>query len=461
MSPFVDLRFTETHRWRPVAVVAPELAEVGDPEGAPPGTGPVAPYAAVELDLGIVRGTVTCGLSSVLAVYDGARGQVRIEVAGQVVRRRRRRLCAGTTLGFALCENQVTVLARAPGGRWRPLLTERDRVRAVLDLRDPVTLAAQRWAWSGPPGEVRGVRHGPFGMVGLRDPQLVRHADGSPYVEDGRVLLTWTCAGTGGFRQAHWGVFAIDLDDPMRMQQTAQIYARRGGRVYGDHAGALVRHDGRWLVLVSSWGDFDPARGVHARRAVSTRTSCAGSTSWTPNRSTCPSRRARAPGTRACAGVTAVGCWPTWRRPRSHRSGSTRPWPGRARSIRSPTCAPVGAGGAAAALTATEGPALVDRDGSTWLVASDGDRRRYPVFGTDTMASAGALEAAYPSNIPHPQLLERADGSWVMLSFDGTRLEPRRRESGRRPVLGYGTHGDAVVMRATPGDPGTTSGGAR
>lgn len=463
MSPFADLRFTESHRWRPIAVVAPEFAEAVDLEGGPPATGPVAPYAAVELDLGAVRGTVTCGLSEVRAAYDAARGQVRIEVAGQVVRRRRRRFTVGTTLGFALCENQVTALARAPGQRWRPILTERDRVRAALDLRDPTTLGAQRWAWSGTAGEVQGVRHGPFGMLGVRDPQLVRHADGTPYVEEGRFLVTWTCAGPGGFRQAHWGVFSVDLDDPTRMRQTAQIYVRRGGRVHGDHAGALVRHEDRWLVMVSSWGDFTPERGVHARGAISSADLVhgvhlvdtelldlpepAGRSTWDPSLRRCDDGW-------LLSYVAAPSVAPFRFHPALARTSSGDPFT----DLR-----PVGAGGPAEGLTAGEGPVLVDRAGSTWLVASDGARRRFPVFESTSMAPAGALDAAYPSNIPHPQLLERQDGSWMMLTFDGTRLERRRRESGRRPVLGYGTHGDAVVMRAWP-DPdrrGATSGGAR
>jgi hypothetical protein len=91
-------------------------------------------------------------------------------------------------------------------------------------------------------------------------------------------------------------------------------------------------------------------------------------------------------------------------------------------------------------LRTCEGPVLVERHGRHWLLASDGDARRFPVFDV-RMRPAGVLEAPYPTNIPHPQLVPRDDGSWLLVTFDGTPTEP----SG---VLGYGGHGDVVVMSA-------------
>jgi hypothetical protein len=54
----------------------------------------------------------------------------------------------------------------------------------------------------------------------------------------------------------------------------------------------------------------------------------------------------------------------------------------------------------------------------------------------------GRLDAPYPTNIPHPQVLEREDGSWLMISFDGTQYAER--------TMGYGGHGDVVIMGSRP-----------
>jgi hypothetical protein len=54
------------------------------------------------------------------------------------------------------------------------------------------------------------------------------------------------------------------------------------------------------------------------------------------------------------------------------------------------------------------------------------------------MKQRGSLDAPYGSNIPHPQLVPRPDGSWLMITFEGTQYAER--------LLGYGTHGDVLVM---------------
>jgi hypothetical protein len=82
---------------------------------------------------------------------------------------------------------------------------------------------------------------------------------------------------------------------------------------------------------------------------------------------------------------------------------------------------------------------IVELDGRHWLLASDGDHRHYPVFDL-TMRRVGRLDAPYPSNIPHPQLVPLPDGGHLMVSFDGTGFGG--------DVLGYGGHGDVVLMRS-------------
>jgi hypothetical protein len=55
------------------------------------------------------------------------------------------------------------------------------------------------------------------------------------------------------------------------------------------------------------------------------------------------------------------------------------------------------------------------------------------------MTEVGTLDAPYPTNLPWPTLAA-VDGGWVMATFDG-------RPAGGK-LLGYGTHGDLVLMRS-------------
>jgi len=48
------------------------------------------------------------------------------------------------------------------------------------------------------------------------------------------------------------------------------------------------------------------------------------------------------------------------------------------------------------------------------------------------------LDAPYPTNLPWPSVAH-VDGTWLMATFNG-------RAVGEK-LLGYGTHGDLVVMR--------------
>jgi hypothetical protein len=100
--------------------------------------------------------------------------------------------------------------------------------------------------------------------------------------------------------------------------------------------------------------------------------------------------------------------------------------------------------GAATDRTATEGTTLLDVDGELVVLASDGRdghrgrRARFPAFDL-AMEDRGVLDAPYPTNLPWPSLAH-VDGTWLMASFNG-------RPAGGK-LLGYGTHGDLVVMRS-------------
>jgi hypothetical protein len=99
--------------------------------------------------------------------------------------------------------------------------------------------------------------------------------------------------------------------------------------------------------------------------------------------------------------------------------------------------------GAASHLHRCEGPVLTELDGRWWLLASDAAGARYLVHDL-AMQQVGQLDAPYPTNIPHPQLVPLDDGRQLLVTFDGTPFGGR---SGRRR-LGYGSHGDLVVMRS-------------
>nr|MBA2465771.1 hypothetical protein [Nocardioidaceae bacterium] len=95
--------------------------------------------------------------------------------------------------------------------------------------------------------------------------------------------------------------------------------------------------------------------------------------------------------------------------------------------------------GAATDLHQCEGPVIAEVDGEWWFLASDSDGRHYPVFDME-MRRVGRLDAPYETNIPHPQLVPLDDGSFLVVTFDGTQYAEQ--------VMGYGGHGDVLIMRS-------------
>jgi hypothetical protein len=322
-------------------------------------------------------------------------------------------------------------------------------VRPRTDFRVPEVLGhyTATWASRGGPSVVERVRAGLFGMAGLRDLHLVQHADGTPYVEDGRMFLTATCAGLGFFRQAHWGVFAFDpasLTGPRRvdleLEQTAHLFFRRDGKLFGDHAGQLVRDGDTWLVAVSSWGDFSPQRGVHVRHTTSVDDLLHGAHVLDTERTPMPTERGsydpgltRIDGRWHVSYVESVGHDPS----QFHPALAVGPedvgdWTKGLERV-----------GEAPELAFCEGPILArpeGPDGEWRVLTSDGRARRYRVFDL-AMRRLGDLDAPYGTNLPHPQVIDLPDGNLAIVTFDGTRYARRR--------LSYGTHGDVIVMRAT------------
>lgn len=453
-SRLFDLSFRTVERFRPFELIAPgfELVDEQATSGlsglARTDQSPVAPFAAVELEVqqvsgrGVAAGLLTADDEHVLVAYDPGRGRVTIEVRTQgrtrVVKRHRVELVAPFRLGFVLCENQVTGVADTGEG-WQPLLTMRDKVAQLVDLRDPTTLSRYAFGYgplaAGDTVRLGRVRAGAFGYTGLRDPHLVQHPDGRAYVRDGLAYLTFTCAGMGFFQQAHWGVFTLDLEDPTSVRQVAQLYSKRDGLVLGDHAGQVVIDEdaGQSIVGVSSWGDFD-FDGVHVRHATTSEDLRSGVHLLETEQLVLP---------------TSVGSWdPALTRieDRWHvafvESPSQDPFEFHPALAVGPAAASYDTGlelvGSDDTVRECEGPIIARLEGSWYVLASNKDAREYPVYGMD-MNRVGVLDAPYPTNIPHPQVVDMPAGGHLMVSFDGTPYGEK--------VLGYGTHGDVVMMR--------------
>ncbi|CAN5590846.1 hypothetical protein BH18ACT8_BH18ACT8_10890 [soil metagenome] len=448
-----DLSFQIVERYRPFHLVAPRFVQVDEP---PVGrissfrrtaATPSAPFAAVEIqgcepgDAGVAAGLVTTDGDHVLATYDPSRSRATIEVrhAGRVHVLARRKVVLGRGFGFAfvVCENQVSALADSGSG-WQPLVSSRDKVASLVDL--PAIATLSRYAFGYGTRTIGGsvtlgrVRAGSFGMVGVRDPHLVQLPDGSPYVRDGKLYLTLTCAGLGSFRQAHWGVFTLDLHDLTRLEQVAQLYAARDGQILGDHAGQIIVDEAaaRFVLVNTSWCDF-AGSGVHVRHVTTTDDVLCGVHRLETQRLALP---------------TGVSAWD----PAVTRIGE-RWYVGFAESPcqepfdMHPALALGEPGGdydsallrvgADESVHQCEGSILQRIEGEWYLLASDGHLREYRVYDL-SMRFVGRLDAPYVSNIPHPQVVNLPSGDRLMITFDGTPYG--------RPVLGYGGHGALVIM---------------
>jgi hypothetical protein len=444
----LDLKFEVAEQFRPFALIAPKFVQV-DTRARPgalvkTGVRPKAPYGTVTVEVSGERASVVAGLAgdttSVLGTYDAVAKQAAIEITTPggttVVKTAAADLPAAFGFAVVVNENAVTVLADTGTG-WRPLLTERDGVRARIDLRDPVVLGRLGYAYgSRGPARLGRVRAGYFGQAGVRDPHVVQYADGRPYIRHGKLYLTMTNAGLGFFQQAHWAVWTLDLADPTKLDQVATLFFARDGVVLGDHAGQIVRDDehDRFILLMSSWGDFDFA-GVHVRHTTTRADVLSGV-------HVLPTEQLPLP--------TTVSSWDpalTKIDGRWHIAFVESPAQQPAFVFHPAlAAAPRGADydhglallGADTSVDQTEGTILQQVGGRWYLFASDGDAREYPVYDL-RLRKLGTLNAPYGTNIPHPMLV-RIGGRWWLPTFNGTQYA--------EDVLGYGGHGDFILMRA-------------
>ena len=441
-------RLEIVRRLRPVDLVAETRLSTADGGGF---RMPVrAPYVAATTTLvdpaarshlALSPGPARLGLS-----YDG--GSLSLTVTrghGTRVHRSRRmgRPQSPTELGLTLTGSHLTGWSREEG-RWvararRDLRDDLD----VRDLHDEAALAELRVELPAQPSVA-----GTFGQLGLRDLRLVSHADGSPVRDDGDLWLSATSAGPGFFDSAHTSLWRL-TPGTWDLRHTGDLFFRRPDHpgVYGDHATHVVRDDDRWLVATSTWGDFEQPTTRGSRTAPSslrvTLASVDASVDLLHGEHVLDTAELPLP----TDGLTSVAVWD----PHLVRDGE-RWLVGFVSASRFFRFHPALAGGAslsslellaaAPQRRATEGTTLLRVDGELLVLASDGrdgrrgERARYPVFGTD-LVERGALDAPYPTNLPWPTLA-RVDDGWVMVAFNGAR-------SGG-PLLGYGTHGDVVIM---------------
>jgi hypothetical protein len=487
----LPLRFVQVHERFDGAGVAPRYAGTGLQAGGRPaevdqvgralrlrssadaptlfrtGSAPVAPYATVIVTSGtaaqggggraaILAGLVRDARNYVVATFDAgndpAKGTVGIDLA---VDGRRTRvasasadLTASARFAFVVNENYVTALV-AGDTSWTPIA--QSRITGLLDLRDPAVLRQYQYGFgiggAGAAADIASLEAGYFGEVGIRDPHVVSYADGTPCVRDNKLYFTATQAGLAFFPAAHWGVWTLDLDDPSRVEPVAALFFARDGLVLGDHAGQIVidERDGGFHVAVSGWGDFsfngvhvhyvrtseDVLSGVHVLESAPLPLPT-GLSSWDP-------AMARIDGRWYVAFVES---------PYQDRVRGFDFHPALARSEAGGAVTELGRVGADLTRHQTEGVILQKIGGRWYLLASDGKARQYPVYDL-SMRELGVLNAPYGTNIPHPQIVPVPHGGrtrYLLITFNGTPFH--------EPMLGYGTHGDLILMRASQSVPG-------
>jgi hypothetical protein len=394
-------RFEVVARRRPVALAVPGAV--------------VAPYAAVTAD-GAAPLTLAGGSVTVEATYDD-RVTLHVGTGGRTTTHRSRRSgrpeAAVEAVGLTLTGPIVTSFTREAGA-WV--------ARARYDLTDRHDVHDESWL----SGLTASGELGRFGQLGLRDLRAVTDADGTPCTDGGSVLLSATSAGPGGFPSGHCSVWALDPES-FELEHRADLFVRRGG-VYGDHAAHLVRDGERWLLASSTWGDFDrDERPVRVTLAESTADLTAGVHVLDGRPLELPTD-----------GFRSVGVWDP------HLVRTEDGWlVGYVSATRYFRFHPVLAAGtslddlavrAVGSGSETEGTTLARLEGEWWVLASDKRRRCYPVLDLD-LREIGTLDAAYPTNIPWPTLVQD-----LVVGFNGTAYGGR--------LVGYGSHGQVVIQRA-------------
>jgi len=403
-------RFEVVARRRPVRLVVPDAGPARAPYVAVSGTGTGSRSGELALTSGPVTLAATYGDQVALHVSTGGRTTTHRS------RRSGRPQAPVEAVALTLTGPQVTAFTHE-AGVWV--------ARARFDLTDRHDVHDASWL-----GELEshgGAETGRFGQLGLRDLRVVSHSDGTPYDIGGQLLLTATSAGPGGFPTGHTSVWALD-PQTLDLEHRADLFLRRDGGVYGDHAVHLLRDAGRWLLAASTWGDFD-RKLRHVSVTISESTE-----DLTHGVHVLDSRPLALP----TDGFHSVGVWDP------HLVRADDGWlVGYVSARKYFRFHPVVAAGhdldslvlraAATDLRETEGTTLA-RLGDEWRVlASDKRRRAYPVLDLD-LREIGTVDAAYPTNLPWPTAVED-----LLIGFNGAPYGGR--------LVGYGSHGEVVLQR--------------
>ena len=401
----------------------------------------VAPYVAVTSGLRD-EGSVAFRLGGLRLAAQHRDGGLRLLVGSRVLQSRRHgRTRNPTEIGLSITGTHLTGWVRE-GGSW--MARARHDLRAQLDTHDETIL--RTLVVESDTGAA--TLAGGFGQLGLRDTRIVTESDGTPVVDGDAVWFTATSAGPGFFDTAHTSVWRFDADSD-ELTHTADLFFRRpeGAGVYGDHATHLVRDGTQWLVATSTWGDFEQPKSRVQRVAPATLrvilARCPVESDLRHGTHVLDTEELPLPG-------AGIACWDPHllRRPEGWLVGyvtAKKFFDFHPLLAGGPSLSDLTLRGAATDRRATEGTTLLAHEGQVHVLASDGrdsrrdQRARYPVFDT-SMTEVTTLNAPYLTNLPWPTLT-RIGNDWLMLSFNG------HRHGG--PMLGYGTHGDLVVLRST------------
>jgi hypothetical protein len=423
---------------RPLAPYGIVIVTMAKPEPRASGEGTIA--------AGLVRGAGHYVVASFEKGVDPAKGMVGIDicVGGRTTRvaSAAAELVEATQYAFVVNENYVTALV-GKGADWLPVVQH--RITNLLDLRDPAVLRQYRYGCGvggvGATAAIADLQAGTFGQAGIRDLHVVSYSDGRPYIRDGKLYFTATQAGLSFFQAAHWGVWTLDLNEPRRVENVAALFFARDGFLLGDHAGQIVvdeRHGG-FHVAVSSWGDF-AFKGIHVRYCRTFENILSGV-------HVLKSKRLSLPTDVSAWDPSMVRVGDRWyvgfvESRYQDPAGGFNFHPALARSDRGGSLTGLSRVGADPSRDQTEGTILQKVGGRWYFLASDGTDRRYRVYDL-SMKHLGFLKAPYGTNIPHPQvipILDKGQTTYLLITFDGTQYHEK--------VLGYGTHGDLIVMRA-------------
>lgn len=92
--------------------------------------------------------------------------------------------------------------------------------------------------------------------TGQADPQVVQHADGTPYIRDGRLFVCFTTRGFEQIPDSYQGVYSLDISSFELRLEGALFFGDGDGIMHGYHATKVVYDDRRqkFLVMTTTHG---------------------------------------------------------------------------------------------------------------------------------------------------------------------------------------------------------------